>query len=84
MSQKSQGGSGDGLFVSGKTLEKGSTSGGGNKGKERSKSRGLTKIRLATIASLKATSRRIDGNGKRKMLMMMGLGTQLAMPMVVT
>ena len=45
---------------------------------------GLTKIRLATIVSLKATSRRIVGNGKRKMQMMMGLGTQLVMPMLVT
>ena len=44
----------------------------------------LTKKRLATIASLKATSRRIIGNKKRKILMMMGLGTQLAMPMLVT
>ena len=36
LSQKSQGGSGDGLFVRGMTFEKGSTSGGGNKGKGRS------------------------------------------------
>ena len=67
-----------------RTFEKGSISEGENKSKGRSKSRGLTKIRLATIASLKATSRRIVGNGKRKMLVMMGLGTQLVIPMLVT
>ena len=49
LSQKSQDDPGDGLFVRGRNNEKGFTSGGGNKG--------LTKIRFATIASLKATSR---------------------------
>ena len=62
LSPKSQGGSSDGLFVRGRTLDKGSTSGGGNKGKGRLKSRGL----LATISILKATSRRIVGNEKTK------------------
>ena len=65
---------GDGLFVRGKTFEKGSTSGSGNKAKGRSKSRGPKKIRLVTIVSLKDTLRRIVGNGKRKTLVMMGLG----------
>ena len=53
LSQKSQGGSSDGLFVRGRTFEKGSTSGNGNKGKGRSKSRGPNKNKTCNYYKLK-------------------------------
>ena len=65
LSQKSQGGSSDGLFVRWKSFVKGSTSRAEKKVKRGRSHGGLAKIRLATTASLKATSRRIVGNGKK-------------------
>ena len=49
-----------------------------------SNSRGLTKIRVATIVSLDATSRKIVRSGRRKIRVMRGLGTKLSMLMIVT
>ena len=53
LSQKSQGGSGDGLFVRGRTQKKVSTSRGGNKGKGRSKSRRPNKNKTCNYCKLK-------------------------------
>ena len=61
------------LLVGVQTREKGGQSRGGQ-----------TKIRFATIISLKAISRKVLRNERRKIRVMMGLGTELVKSMLVT
>ena len=51
--------------------------------KEGQNQKGLTKIRLATTVSLKATSRKIVGSRERNIQVMRGLEMELAMLMLV-
>ena len=53
LSHKALDDSNDGLFVIGRSFRKGSTSGSGNKGKERSKSRGPNKNKICNHCILK-------------------------------
>ena len=66
LSQNSQGGSSDGVFVRGRTFEKGSTCGGGNKGKGKSKSRGPNKNKTCNYCKLKGHIKKDCWKWKKK------------------